>query len=351
MSRRIRTGFTLVELLVVITIIGILAGLLFPAIQAMRNSARQTECLNNITQVGKGTLNYETSKQRFPGFKNLRPGFPKTTAPVDNNYYIVGWVPPMLTYLGRNDLYNIYSDTTQVWPPLDLTLPSKPTKHFRIAVLTCPADTENTLEAEVQFVPNGGMKDNYSNISPSSTFPPDYLENGISFDQTVPNPIRSSVSYVSSKDGVAMTLMFTENEDADRENGLNATIGWDGGVANSDLAKAHEDWAKKGYEFLNSVIWLGPSDPRSPEVQINKEVENTSGIGAEQFARPFSAHSGGFNVVFCDGHAKFMSDEIDYTVYQALLSADGPNARDTTVNGIKGSAKTIDPLSESQLDK
>src|SRR5215213_6732061 len=88
MSRRTRTGFTLVELLVVITIIGILAGLLFPAIQSRRNRARQTECLNNITQVGKGTLSYESAKQRFPGFKNFRPGFPKTTAPVDNNYYI-----------------------------------------------------------------------------------------------------------------------------------------------------------------------------------------------------------------------------------------------------------------------
>src|SRR5437870_4018593 len=125
MSRRTRTGFTLVELLVVITIIGILAGLLFPAIQSMRNRARQTECLNNITQVGKGTLSYESAKQRFPGYKNQRPNFPNTN---DKNIYYVGWVPPMLSYLGRNDLYNMYSDVNylglgvasdprKAWPP------------------------------------------------------------------------------------------------------------------------------------------------------------------------------------------------------------------------------------------
>ena len=60
-----RTGFTLVELLVVIAIIGILVALLLPAIQAAREAARRSQCLNNITQFTKATLNYENTNKGF----------------------------------------------------------------------------------------------------------------------------------------------------------------------------------------------------------------------------------------------------------------------------------------------
>ena len=61
-----RHGFTLVELLVVIAIIGILIGMLLPAVQQVRESARRTQCSNNIRQLSLGVLNYESAHSHFP---------------------------------------------------------------------------------------------------------------------------------------------------------------------------------------------------------------------------------------------------------------------------------------------
>ena len=96
-----RAGFTLVELLVVIAIIGTLVGLLLPAVQAAREAARNSQCLNNLKQMGLAMLNYENAKRRFTVLK-YQPEFWSS----NTNQSWVSYIVPILPYMEQGSLYN-----------------------------------------------------------------------------------------------------------------------------------------------------------------------------------------------------------------------------------------------------
>ena len=99
MFRRSKKGFTLVELLVVIAIIGILIGLLLPAVQRARAAARKIKCANKMRNWSLAVLNYESSKGQLPGSQELMK------RDVANRPYMpVTWMGAVLEHIERSDL-------------------------------------------------------------------------------------------------------------------------------------------------------------------------------------------------------------------------------------------------------
>ena len=131
-----RPGFTLVELLVVIAIIGILIGMLLPAIQAVREAARRTSCMNNVRQIVLASHNYESAHQEYPPSYELASG---ATATGNGSWSVQARLLPFCEQANAYDLI----DFSVAWSdPPNLTS-GVPT--MRVPMYQCPSEINDTV--------------------------------------------------------------------------------------------------------------------------------------------------------------------------------------------------------------
>jgi prepilin-type N-terminal cleavage/methylation domain-containing protein/prepilin-type processing-associated H-X9-DG protein len=265
--RRVR-GFTLVELLVVITIIGMLMALLLPAVQAARESGRRANCASNLKQLAFACQQYESkytdSRKGFPGYK-------QKVGPA-NGLQDACWAVMLLPHLERMDIWRKWQTT-----------PTDSTARVLMKVMICPSDPPDVMSA--------------------GDGPCSYAANTRVFlDRSVANAPAISTDFISAKDGCSTTLLLSEN--------LRVT---------SD----HKWWgdplasATSPYVVNPAKVGFGGGGAAPPYTAAT--------IGT---MKPFvtSNHGGGAMAAFVDGHVVFLRDDIGDNLYQSLVTPDNaPN--------------------------
>ena len=291
MTRSIRRGFTLVELLVVIAIIATLIGLLLPAVQSVREAGRRNTCMNNVAQLGKATLSYESQQQSIPGWRNKSPNPQNNPPVVPAAVGTPSWPIMLLPNLERRDAYKIYETS----PAANLQVVGGVGPYLGIFI--CPTSPpDDNARPFLAYAGNIGT----SALGASASITPAQLKaDGVMLDAT---QMKSNLDVISGGDGTATTLLFAE-KDGPRV----APQGfWDVlPVAPYPLPSA--------YPGFGISATTAPTDGRA----LNSITDTT-------FLLPSSAHPGGVVVGFCDSHTRFLADTIAPGVYAQLLT---PNSQ------------------------
>ena len=329
-SRLRRRGFTLIELLVVIAIIAVLIALLLPAVQQARESARRTQCRNNLKQLGLALHNYHDTFRMFPlsqlGGVTGQSDWRGHSAQV-----------MILPYIDQAPLYNLYNMNVWAWwdgskgtPDDGGGMPG----WTRIQAFLCPSNAS--------LPGNGRPGNNYVVCEGANA---GMFNDGPGYDTTKQNGIfniRVTVPIAGITDGTSNVimaseqLMYSTSLNLDKliaiRQGVGIPSGWDG----TFLSQAQlDDWGSRCTTSTNSQrtetgqFWhVGVHEQGTFNVLLppNSKYQNctahcqgcatdgTAMVGAR------SLHTGGVTVLMADGAVRFVSDNINYQTWQFLGS-------------------------------
>jgi len=299
-----RRGFTLVELLVVISIIGMLVALLLPAVQSSREAGRRTVCLNNQKQVSLALLQYESRRGHFPGYRNEMKGTDTGGQPFTR---VVGVIPEIFAELDQAALAAQWRENFQ--NPAVVHLP----------ILICPSDTSARREAgtaDSSYVFNCGLPDlgmqdpENANRTINQNGPwAGIFHNLVEGDPIIGTRTPVSLDYITSKDGASYTLLLGERMDPTNRppQAGQPFQGW------IYVPPATEP-EKKKYVGCIWLVTLAPSS--SAGINADKDLFESPTYGP----RLSSNHPGGVVVSFCDGRQIFLRDTIEQGIYAHLMT-------------------------------
>lgn len=313
MKRTKPSGFTLVELLVVITIIGILIALLLPAVQAAREAARRMQCANNLKQVGLALMNYDNASGMFP------PGGMTGHS----------WWVRILAFVEQNNTYDKLDQSSYnsgwVGAGADTNTTNLAVlRDQRFSFMYCPSSTlpqqvlSNSSQnfANVQSATYAGISGSYRKVgNPDPTVVEGYSWGDTNTGVTSTNGvlvIDRGIAIADITDGTSNTIMVGEQSDW-LQLAPHAPIDWGcyAGDCRADLWHGFAMGPVGDIRQFNLTCVYHP---------INMKTYGGMGVsgGSPPNSPIQSAHSGGAQVLFADGSAQFLSESLNIDVLYNL---------------------------------
>jgi prepilin-type N-terminal cleavage/methylation domain-containing protein/prepilin-type processing-associated H-X9-DG protein len=337
-----RCGFTLVELLVVLAIIGVLIGLLLPAVQKVRAAAQRVQCQNHLKQLGLALHNYHDSQATFPPGLVLS-GFAVTDAEATGFTFL-------LPYLEQDNTYRLYHFDDPWWLPSNFTAVAIPVKMF-----FCPSNrTQGELDltaiaaqwglklppqvacADYAFChgANGALHRDWTRIP--------MQVRGV-FNIRPPSTPQSGLRLTEINDGTSNTMAMGDaagGSPSYRVRDLNQpaqlaldTSGQPVNLEQSWSAAGVGDTAHPWYASVFAVTaqYGLPPDPRDEPMNrrpgtptvFGNDARGDNSRGRDFISGFRSLHPGGCNFLFCDGSVRFVAETIPSPVYRALSTYAG----------------------------
>jgi prepilin-type N-terminal cleavage/methylation domain-containing protein len=345
-SPRTRGGFTLVELLVVIAIIATLVGLLLPAVQAARESARRSSCQNNLKQQGLAIHTYHDARNRVPS-----GGRPPDASTVRCGVFVY-----MLPYLDKKSLWDRY-DTSVTWSdPRNLPVVSTRIGEFECA--SAPRHSNQLdhnpdgttgfgtgivavgdygaslgIDPRLPGTVSGNVTISGSSVARSTLIIPSVsMTSGTGGLTNGMLPKNAKVSFQDVTDGLSNTIAIFES-------GGRPFVYRRGSQVSAQLNTAHTNaggWCRPASDILfvgsnsdGTIVGGAPGGflNRTNGYDHASEAYGSTGYpapyGTEGSSQPYSFHPGGLQVVLGDGAVKYVDEGIATEVLSALITRNG----------------------------
>ncbi|NIL97540.1 MAG: DUF1559 domain-containing protein, partial [Planctomycetales bacterium] len=292
-------GFTLVELLVVITVIGILMAMLLPALQTARESARRATCGNNLKQLALAVLSFETAHSSLPPGSVADPQWSAT----NDTWYRTNWAIEILPFIEREELYDKYDQEKLFFIDENEQVINTP-----LPVQNCPSDPQagELYQKASGFSALSGklVYGSYRGVSGYYKAPGGAWSSAGSFADTTnfaarrgplyctgevneyPGVVRRPVQMHEIRDGDIHTFLLGEGQSTGRFEQAK----WGGSLDQWSLGSVMDPAAARGIVDRDRCLALG---------------------GGGGCGRGFASHHiGGMTMAFCDGHVLFVLAEI-----------------------------------------